>query len=314
MKNYIYPASIFILSLAACNQSQNAVSLGSLGKTSFEDPKAEKTSGYSNVLLAEYAEYVLTLDTTDIKTPGLAAEKYKKLFTGKEPSVADSAFFIFNQLYEKLYRNLNELHDKDTTNYDPLVASYQPDVRPEISRNLIIYNRLLHENGFQIAMTEGMTYIQEDRDFIASCFYPFVSKTMKEYLVELNKENQEGFAEDAGMIISPRQLASRILWWENFIRNNASFIYIEEARENKKYFLTFLVEGMDNTPLLSDDHKTVEDYYETAYDYIRKSYPLSETNKLVGVYFEALLKNNSEEANRLLSKYRKEGIILTFGR
>jgi hypothetical protein len=308
MKNYIYPASILLITLGACNQSQNAVSLGSIGKTSFEE--VEIPIKYTNSMLCKYADYVSALDSADLKSSLLAAEKFKDIFSGKNSSLADSAFFIFNQVYEKLYRNLNLLHDKDTTNYDPLVAAYKPDIRPKISENLLDYNRQLHKNGFNVAIKEGMTYIEEDRDFISTHFYTHISATMKAYLRELNKENKEGFAEDAGMTISPQQLSDRILWWENFMRKNPSFIFAVEARENKKYYLTFLLEGMDNTPLLADDQKTVEDFYKTAFKYIHNTYPASETTRLVTPYFKALLKNDFLLTNRLLMKYRKEGIIL----
>jgi hypothetical protein len=225
----------------------------------------------------------------------------------------DKGFLIFNRHYEKLEKNINELHQKDTINFDALIFLDASGKGLPLSQEVKDYNERLKKNGFQVASSEGISYIKTDRDFIAQWFYSYVSPTMKDYLQQLNKENKEGFQEDAGLSIEAKQYAERLAWWDDFIRQNQSFILIQEAKEYRKELLTFFLLGMDNSPVMDYATNKVTDYYKTAYTYLQENYPNTETNKLVNPYFEFLLQNDTKRASLLLNNYKRQGIILDFG-
>jgi hypothetical protein len=174
------------------------------------------------------------------------------------------------------------------------------------------YINTLRENGFTIDMTEGNTYIKQDRRFLSKYFYPHVSATMKEYLVQVNKENEEGFIEDAGLQITPTVLGKRILFWESFLKNHPAFTFNNNIRENQRGYTTFLLEGFDNSPVIDNNTKKISADYKAAFDNILTTAPQSKLAGLVRPYYDALRKNDSKTAKSLLLKYKKEGIIYDY--
>jgi len=277
---------------------------GSLGNAN------NHTHQYSNPKLVEYKKYILQLDSCDAASSTIATKKFKTLFTGEPDGLCDSAFAIFNEHYESLDRNLNEKHQKDTTNYDPLFFVYEKGRELIIPQKLTAYNKKLKDNGFEVAMDEGMTFILQDRDFISTHFYSFVSSSMREYLTQLNKENKERLETDGGLIISPTQLAERIIWFEKFMRANPTFLFTSKCVDIKTNYLTILLTGMDNTPLY-DNYETqkLSQLYEHGYQLLLSKYPNSETTKFVKPYFRALKQKQTEKADYLLKQYRKKGTI-----
>ena len=177
---------------------------------------------------------------------------------------------------------MNEKHYKDTTNYDAFVYT-EPGT--QIPKKLINYRKNLQKNGFDINSEEGITYIMQDRNFIAKHFYPYLSQTMKKYQIKLNIENAEGFVSDASIIISPQNLVERIIWYEKFIYENPTFIFIENCRTTLKTYQTILFTGIDNTPVFSfNAPDKITDYYHETYEYLHSpNHPtllLAYTNQL----------------------------------
>ncbi len=297
--------SLFILFiLFSCNQSNDTKA----------DKSIESTPIGSNATnaISEYQHFISQLDTSNVQTATIAAKKYQELFTNEPPEIKDKAFVIFNAHYERLDRTINALHEKDTTNFDPLISLDASGKALPISEKLKAYNDKLKRNGFEVSSSEGISYIMQDRDFFANWFYSYVSPTMKAYLLQLNKENKEGFGEDAGLIIDPKQFVDRLVWWEDFIKNDTLFILRNEAKERKKDLLTFFVNGMDNSPIVDYATNKINDYYRKAYSYLQDTYPNSETNKVVNPYFKALSTMNNKKASEILNDYKKKGIIFSF--
>ena len=129
---------------------------------------------------------------------------------------------------------------------------------------------------------------------------------MKTYLVQQNKEDKEGFSEDAGLMITPKQLAQRVVWWEDFFLNNPYSLISPRAKANWIMYLDVLLSGMDNSPVVEYTDNTISTDYQTAYEYMQRSHPLSESNKFVAPYYKLLLKKDKNGAERLLKQYRNQ--------
>ena len=263
-------------------------------------------------LLKLYDSYLLQLDSTDITTIPSSVTKYKTLFKDKSVGLKDSAFVLFSLYYEKVDRNINQIMEKDTTNFDPLI-SLDSNMKPlPISDKLKKYKERIEQNGFEISSTEGSVYLKQDRDYIAKNFYGDVSKTMKVYLEQVNKENKEGFQEDAGITIEAKTFVDRVIWWENFIANNNNFMMLDDAKERKKYLLTFLITGMDNSQVLTNENSDIDEYYKTAYTYLQITFQNSQTNKLIAPYFKALLEKNKTRSAEIIKDYKRRELIIDF--
>lgn len=270
-------------------------------------PQTETTPQRPSVAspVAAYRQFLAQLDSSRLENVTAAADKFKELFQGPPATVADSGYVLFDGFYEELTNKVNELHYEDETDYSPLVL----ELKEPIPKKLKDFNDRLIANGFQVARTEGYTYFKQDRDFVAKHFYSFISPTLKEFLVQVNKENKEGFTEDAGLTIAPTQLAGRVLWWESFIKKNPGFILLKAAEAERKGYLYTLFEGMDNSPVLSYDTYRLDPYYKEAYQYLQIKAPNSEANQLIKPYFVALQSQDTSKANNLLTRYKLEGLV-----
>lgn len=263
-----------------------------------------------NPLLENYTEFLSQLDSADVNSTTIAVNKYIELFGQQSDVVCDSAFLEFDTFYSRLERVLNEKHNNDTTNYEALVF-IEPGT--QIPQKLINYRKNLQKNGFDINSEEGMTYIMQDRNFIAKHFYPYLSKTMKKYQVKLNIENAEGFVSDASIIISPQNIVERIIWYEKFIYEHPTFILTENCRTTLKTYQTILFTGIDNTPVFSfDSPNKLSDYYHEVYENLLSKYPGSKTANLIKPYYEAILNNNIKKSESIVSEYKKDKTIFNY--
>ena len=257
-------------------------------------------------MLKQYDGFVTSLSLTNADNLSIAAERYIKLFNTAPIEIRDSGFVIFNKFYEKLALKLDDLPEKETMDLDKYYA-YADSV--EIPDSIVNYVKHLKQDGFDLREEEGSMYIVEDRDFIVSRFYDVVSPVMKQYLIQVNKENKNIYAEDASIIIGYKELVDRAIWWEHFAKNHPAFACEQQARNQNMIYLELLLEGMDNTWVIQPETKKLEAYFEKAYSYLERTYPLSETGKIVMPYFHYLANQQNIKADSLLKDYNRKGII-----
>lgn len=274
-------------------------------------------------LLNEYKTFVASLDSKSEKSMTAAAEKYAELFAGSNKQLCDSGYVVFDELYTKIEGNLNDrlMNDKSFENfpcvsYDSLGIKEQP-----FEKKFLPFKKSIEKNGFRINCPEGMVEIGEERSFVAKHFYAFVSPVMKKYLEGLRIESDQVFSADAGISISPQQYVDRLVFWENFNKNNPDFILFKRARSIQRYLFTFFLLGMDNTPLINqftDDNGVermeLDIYFKDAYDYLNKKHPNSEANALVKPYKLTVLKNETAKRERLIQTYTKRGLMIDFSK
>jgi uncharacterized protein (UPF0297 family) len=292
---------LFLTMIFSCSQQQN-------NSKNIETSTPENTKNVVN----QYASFLAGLDPTNINTIPVAMNKYQELFKDEIIESKDSAFVLFDSYYQKVDESANDLMTKDTTNFDAFVMLDENGNSLPLSKKLRDYQDKITQNGFEIASSEGAAYIKQNRDFITKGFYDFVTPTMKEYLEQLNKENKEGFSEDGGIAIEPKEYIDRVIWWENFIEKNKNFIQLAKCNENRKYLLTFLMTGLDNTPLISDENNEIEDFYKTAYSYLQSAFPNSQTNKMIAPYFAALINKDKVKTAKILKGYKQQKLIEDF--
>ena len=308
LKNYVsFFACILILIACRPNADKNADVHYDAIKT-FQNVALKVKNDTS--LLNIYRSFLLTLDTNRMESSTGAAVEFTNLFKGQPTNICDRAYFLFDQYDEKLCENIDQIHFKDTSIiYDSLLTG-SLKTHYQLSDKLKRYAQKLKVNGFKVYMSEGDSDIGWDLDFVAKWFYRYVSPVMKEYLIQLNKEDNQGFSEDAGLTIIPRQFVDRTVWWEKFTVKHPGSVVYNEAEKNWKEYLGTLLYGMENSPVISYDQRSIRNYYKDAYAYLNYSYPATKTNKIVDPYFKLLLQKDTEEANKLLKLYQKKGIIL----
>jgi len=292
------------------------IMMNSCGKTA---DKPVKTSGedafhltdtahvvWENPKITEFKAFIAQLDSSDITTVTKATEKYKSIFTGQPALLCDSAFVVFQALYDSLEMHLSIKNQSDTTNYEPLL--YEGQVA--VPKALKDYRKNLTLNGFKLSASEGVTYIEQDRNFIAKNFYSLVSPVMKDYLSEIQLENKQGFAIDGAITISPQQLVDRNVWYEKFIGTNPGFVFISNCKDYQKAYLTYLLCGYEKTSVYSNRQtEELSDFYVNAYTYLLAKCADSQTAKNVLPYYDALKQKQAATAQTILKNYHIKGLI-----
>lgn len=300
---YKYNATItilFVLLFSACQKPKE------------EKIKHEKINNFNDTMLVrtenpkliEFRSFVAQLDSSDINSVSLAVEKFKTTFNGQQTSLCDSGFVVFQQLMDTLDVKLNNQLQTDTTDFEHYF---------EINKfptKVLKFKELLAKNGFKLSSSQDMVYIEQNRTFPINTLASMLSEPMNLYLSEIEIENREGFSENSTIIISWKQHVDRIIWYENFIKANPTFVFLENCINYKKAYFTYLLTGFENTKLFNPDkEKELSIYYTDAYGYLLKTYPDSETAKLTTPYLETIEQNSTMARRELLKKYVIKGLI-----
>lgn len=297
--------SLILVSVLGCKKTESAKP--TVRKQDTFGRKDTTIIHVENPRLVAYRAFVAGLDSTDMAIVTKSADEFKRSFSGQPAELCDSAYAVFQAKYDEVEAILNENHQNDTTDYSPLFQRgtvVQPAVRE--------FQKTLLSNGFKLSIAGGATYIEIDRSFISKNFYPMLSPIMKQYLDEIQKENKEGFALDELITISYRQLVDRIVWYDQFVRENPKFVMIDNCRSYQKAYLTYLLTGYGKTSLYGNAQTgEISPYFAKAFKYMMEKYTDSETSILVKPYWEALKQKKSADAQAILKDLRIKGLVLT---
>ncbi|MBO9699994.1 MAG: hypothetical protein J7604_07270 [Sporocytophaga sp.] len=265
----------------------------------------------SDSLFINYANYLNGLDCHKPMSIGLAKKELSLIITKCDTIKADSLFFIFNKYYDLVTDSLNSVLEHDTTDYTPFVTISRQKA-PE-KRAKTYYNEL-RRNGFNFNYPEGIIEIEQDRDFIKREFYHILSHRMIEYLDQVNYENKNWFENDASILLTEKDFLERLLWWEKFNNTNPEFLFSKEGKNNERYYLYFLLNGMDNTYPFMDEGKLVE-YFKNLYE-LADNYPVeTECIKVIRKQYEMIKQSgmkDSEERQDFLKELQRENKIYSF--
>lgn len=257
-----------------------------------------------NPAITEFRTFVNTLDSADANSALLATDKYKSMFTGKSQGLCDTAFVIFHNLMDTLLISQNEKILIDTADYQSFING------KKVSRKISDYYNSLLKKGFMVKQTDGTLYIDLNYDFIFVNFLPFVSEPMNLYLTEMKLENIEGFAQGDTINILPEKHVERVIWYENFIAKYPNFVMIENCKNYRKAYFTYLLNGYNNTTLYTNaETNELSPYFTKAYEFLITQYPNSETTAQTQPYYQAIQQKQMSTVNDILKKYVIQGLI-----
>jgi hypothetical protein len=295
-------AVLLLVSACTCNRRQAA------DIESTKDSTINNNQVSNAQQLAEFNTYFSQQDSTIIDNVRLATERYHSLFTAADSATADSAFSVFYQFHQQVNDYVNATLVKDTTNF----SRYVMDTTISLQRKEKNFIDKLMRNGFRLATAEGTAYSITDFTYYLQHFQRFVSTAMQAYLQQQLAEQREGYMSDAALVISPSVLADRILFWENFLQQHPSFIFNQSIQEKQREYTTFLLIGVDNTPLFNRQTKQLSPAFKTAFEKVLSTNPGSKLAALIRPYYAAVAKRDVKQQEQLLAKYRAQGLVLDF--
>ena len=235
-------------------------------------------------LLTQFRKFLTNLHKSELVSISQASNEFMKGFPAEAQEIRDSAFVEFRSFYYNVINNYYEIFSNNQDIINKLNANKNDDLKVQ---KLKID---LDQNGLRLSRTEGGYYIDEKPDYLYNTFKNYVSNTINEFLRIRSKELEEGFSEDAKLLISFKSLGDRITIWEKYLIKYPASPLAAEAKFSYHLYLNTFITGLDNSPVTKDDVFLPE--MKNVYsNYIQKNNN-SESGKIVEKFFLIISKNN----------------------
>ena len=184
----------------------------------------------------------------------------------------------YNEMLEYFYENGNEILNENIRN-----KSFNKTELNEIN------SKILNKYGLILEYAGEGTYAVGTRpDFYYNIFKDYVSDAYKEYLKITADKNEGNFADDAGITITFKELADRIIVWENFMKKYpaADKDLKKNVKEKVLQYRNVYIIGLDNTPtMFSGKNPSILEKNNREFDRFVKAYPKSPTTEIIK-YFQ----------------------------
>ncbi|MDH5434272.1 MAG: hypothetical protein OEY19_10035 [Gammaproteobacteria bacterium] len=219
-----------------------------------------------------------TLDKSKLESVTTLSDEFKKRSEHVSEACKESLFVSFRTFYYKSRRAFQEAGDIWN-----VLSSAGEDAA----------NKKISVVGWKLRMSEGDFYIGEDSSWLFLNFQDFLPNTWKVYFSQRKIEIEEGFSEDAGLLISWEKLRSRIIFWEDFLKTNKNFPLSEEISYRIKLYLRTYLTGMDNSRIYDyDDRNKLREEVKVSYENFINENKNSQYHELINEYYLILKKNN----------------------
>ena len=238
--------------------------------------------------LKSFKTYLDKLDNDSLTSIPYALD-YIKTCISSDNTDLDSIFLLFNI---KFYTITNRLSDSLDTKYNFLTVQLYKDSN---TVELNSFKNNLATCGLAIFSSEGMYYLDVIPDFFYANFKNRVSEGVAEYLNIRKDELEQGFSEDAGMLISFSELYGRVKRWENFTNKYPKTLYSEDANSYYLTYLETLMTGMDNSRVFDFEQNSLMPEIKSLYESIMKESSESPTTKIISSYYAFLARHDFKE-------------------
>jgi Bacterial SH3 domain len=247
------------------------------------------------------------LNQSDCKSIQAGLDAYRKAMQGKSPEVADQAYVVLADfLWTVADAESADLTDR--RDYDDLYSKYNPSEGDKIEAKYKAEKDAWDACGLEMRFPEGMMYLALKPGLAISTVEPFVSKTMRRYLEIRKKEEANIWMEDAGLNITPLELADRAITWDTFLEENPDFPLETTITQTRNGYQSVLIVGSDNTPAFDYTTGKLDKSWKDAWDWVLKTKPNSDTGKLLQEWNDILKADGGKrgpKAEKFLEEYWK---------
>lgn len=270
-----------------------------------EDEKtaAQKQSG------GEYSKYISSLSSANCENVQNAASKLKTDLGSASADKQDAAIRAFYEFYKKhLEEQQNYIMGAgEDEGFDLL--GYNPDKKPipaKVKKKQAEWKLC----GVDLDFPEGMAWPVEDHRYMYDNFGTMGSPAMKTYFKQMKSDLKEGFSVDAGLRISPKEFADRIVFWQEFEDQYPDFKPLGNELPNLEDYVAFFMTGLDNTPAFDwGDKNDLYPEWKAAYESVMTRIPKTRSGKVVKDYYAVLKKNGfirNQEVMEFANKYYEQ--------
>ncbi len=160
------------------------------------------------------------------------------------------------------------------------------------------------DSGFKVEMAEGSYFPIIDYRYYKT-FSPYVTEDIQDYIELMARESDRVPAKDAALVIGWGELVKRAITQEQFIATHPQSEKLEQIKKLYENYLTFILYGLNNTPLFDYDASKINEEAKKEYEEALTDVQDSETKKIVEGLLELVEKSNGV-LNEEIENYRKE--------
>ena len=158
--------------------------------------------------------------------------------------------------------------------------------------------------GYKVETAEGMFFPIQDYGYLKK-FSPYAGENIKVYIDIMAVESEKVPAKDAALVISWDEVLERAFSQEDYLEKYGDSVEADSVKELYGKYRTFILFGLNNTPLFSYEDKTMDKDARAAYEKAAKSNGDSELGKLLDSYMKVIEKNGYKLTDEV-DKFRKE--------
>lgn len=211
--------------MTSCGGSDNDSNVSQ----NFDTTGTELDTATVNEKFSEFVNYVSNLPKKieSVDSAFAKFENTKATFTQEEK---DSSYFVIYNFMTRI--EMEEANDENVWE----IPEEKLDKK---------YNKF----GLLVWWSEGYPYLVPDQKYLQKKFKKDASVELYEYL-DLEVECNIIISSDAGIIIKWDELADLVLTCEEYLIENSESKYAEKALDHYQSLLSYLMWGLDNTPIV----------------------------------------------------------------
>ncbi|HYE83374.1 MAG TPA: hypothetical protein VEG39_14555 [Clostridia bacterium] len=273
--------------LAGCTTftDENSSPGGTADKTppAVEESKKDKVMPEFIALVGENSKPDVLVRYIDKNISGVTAKDASVMLEELEKAQKNYLPMLEDKYYaESVQNSLNKIYEPgfDLNKID--------DIQEPELKSLLEETR---DMGYRLETAEGTYFPMMNYEYLKK-YSPYALEDMKSYIDIMAEETSKVPAKDAALVIGWDEVIGRALAQESFINTNGSSAKLDRIKELQKRYITFILYGLNNTPLFSYDTKTMDPDARKAYTKAVKEKGDSELMQMLGEYMEILEKSN----------------------
>jgi len=229
--------------------------------------------------LSQFALFLKSLNPKKLDSGKKAWDYVKSNFANANGSLADASFimmefFLRQMIAEGEFYTMTEKIQWAEEDYN-LIDANKFDV------NKYPATKSIADNGFSLAVGEGMVFPMVDWQKLNDFFASKVTPPMKAFINQTLLEDKAQAWSDGGIIIPFEQIADRGVFWEKFNRENPYFPMHQTTRESERWMRLVTLNGDSNTPTYDTETNAISEDFKKMWAYVLQKYPGTELAKSV---------------------------------
>lgn len=221
--------------------------------------------------------FLATLDLSQVNSISQAILHYKTKIKPNGTLTCDSSFVQIRNFAIQSAIEINE------SGLIPKIVDENGKVTTE---DVAKFKKL----GLIVRYADQEPYFVTDAAYLLKEFETCLSPVMNQFMQEFVLEDEEMRDKNDLLDLSAEILERRVLFWDNFMSKNSSFILSEEASITYGFFLSQYLGGSKTSSAFIPvkNELVLNEQFKNSYQSLLKKHAATETGKYIGIYYSTL--------------------------